>query len=83
MGPRACTRSRPLEGPFKEPRCGPRPGVAYAYTPARRQLGVAASGPRAIERRLARLSADANVIIARSGGEANFRISLRWARRER
>jgi hypothetical protein len=60
MGPRACTRSRPLEGPFKEPRCGPRPGVAYAYTPASRQLGVAASGPRAIERRLARFGSGAS-----------------------
>ena len=26
-----------------------------------------------------RLSADANVIIARAGGEANFRIALRWS----
>jgi hypothetical protein len=26
-----------------------------------------------------RLSADANVIIVRSGGEANFRIALRWS----
>ena len=26
-----------------------------------------------------KLSADANVIIARAGGEANFKISLRWA----
>jgi hypothetical protein len=30
-----------------------------------------------------KLSGDANVIIARSGGEANFRISLRWSREER
>jgi hypothetical protein len=29
-----------------------------------------------------KLSADANVIIARSSGEANFRISMHWARRE-
>jgi hypothetical protein len=43
-----------MEGPFKDPRCGPRAGVAYAHTPARRQLGVAASRPRAIERRLER-----------------------------
>jgi hypothetical protein len=27
-----------------------------------------------------KLSADANVIIARSGGEANFKISLHWTR---
>ena len=26
-----------------------------------------------------KLSADSNVIIARAGGEANFRISLRWS----
>lgn len=26
-----------------------------------------------------KVSADANVIIARAGGEANFRVSLRWA----
>ena len=26
-----------------------------------------------------KLSADANVIIARTGGEANFKIALRWA----
>jgi hypothetical protein len=30
-----------------------------------------------------RLSADSNVIIARAGGEANFRITLRWSRDRR
>jgi hypothetical protein len=29
-----------------------------------------------------KLSADANVIIARSAGEANFKISMRWSRDE-
>ena len=29
-----------------------------------------------------KLSADANVIIARTGGEANFKISMRWSRAE-
>ena len=29
-----------------------------------------------------KLSTDANVVIARAGGEANFRISLRWSRPE-
>ena len=29
-----------------------------------------------------KLSADANVIIARTAGEANFKISMHWARRE-
>ena len=30
-----------------------------------------------------RLSADANVIIVRAGGEANFRIALRWSHDQR
>jgi Trypsin-co-occurring domain 1 len=29
-----------------------------------------------------KISADSNVIIARAGGEANFRISLKWARQQ-
>jgi hypothetical protein len=28
-----------------------------------------------------KLSADSHVIIARAGGDANFRIALRWARK--
>jgi hypothetical protein len=59
-GPPSLYPVAPADGPFKEPRCGPRPGVAYAHTPARRQLGVAASGPRAIERRLARFGSGAS-----------------------
>jgi hypothetical protein len=48
------------------------------------ELRSAADWPEEVEVEFAiKLSADANVIIARSGGEANFRISLRWARRER
>jgi len=44
------------------------------------QLRAAADRPDEVEVEFGvRLSADANVIIARAGGEANFRITLRWA----
>jgi hypothetical protein len=45
------------------------------------RLREAADWPDEVEVEFAiKLSADANVIIARSSGEANFRISMRWAR---
>jgi len=45
------------------------------------KLREAADWPDEVEVEFSiKLSADANVIIARSGGEANFRIALRWAR---
>jgi hypothetical protein len=45
------------------------------------ELRAAADWPDEVEVEFAiKLSADANVIIARTGGEANFRIALRWAR---
>jgi Trypsin-co-occurring domain 1 len=48
------------------------------------ELRSTADWPDEVEVEFAiKLSGDANVIIARSGGEANFRISLRWSRRER
>ena len=44
------------------------------------QLREAADWPDEVTVEFAiKLSADANVIIARAGGEANFKISLRWA----
>src|SRR3954471_13619603 len=44
------------------------------------QLRETAEWPGEVEVEFAiKLSADAGVIIARSGGEANFKISLRWA----
>jgi hypothetical protein len=44
------------------------------------QLRTAADWPDEVEVEFAvKISADSNVIIARVGGEANFRIALRWA----
>lgn len=48
------------------------------------QLRAAADWPDEVEVEFAiKLSSDANVIIARAGGEANFRIALRWSRASR
>jgi Trypsin-co-occurring domain 1 len=45
------------------------------------ELRATADWPEEVEVELAvKLSTDANVIIARTGGEANFRITLRWVR---
>jgi hypothetical protein len=45
------------------------------------ELREAADWPDEVEIEFAvKLSADASVIIARSAGEANFRIALRWSR---
>jgi hypothetical protein len=45
------------------------------------ELREAADWPDEVEVEFAiKLSTDANVIIARSGAEANFRIQLRWSR---
>jgi hypothetical protein len=45
------------------------------------QLRAAADWPDEVQVDFAvKLSADSNVIIARAGGEANFRIALRWTR---
>jgi len=45
------------------------------------KLREAADWPDEVEVEFAiKLSADANVIIARTGGEANFRIAMRWNR---
>ena len=44
------------------------------------QLREAADWPDEVSVEFAvKLSADANVIIARAGGEANFKIALRWS----
>jgi hypothetical protein len=44
------------------------------------ELRARAEWPDEVEVEFAvKLSADANVIIARAGGEAHFRIALRWA----
>jgi hypothetical protein len=44
------------------------------------QLREAADWPHEVEIEFAvKVSADANLIIARAGGEANFRIALRWS----
>lgn len=46
-----------------------------------RQLRESAEWPGEIEVEFSiRLSADAGVIITRTGGEANFRIAMRWVR---
>lgn len=45
------------------------------------ELREAADWPDEVEVEFAvKISADSNVIIARAGGEANFRIALRWSR---
>jgi hypothetical protein len=45
------------------------------------QLRTAADWPEEVEVEFGvKLSADSNVIIARAGGEANFRIALKWSR---
>jgi len=45
------------------------------------QLRALTDSPHEIEVEFAiKMSADAKIIIARAGGEANFRIVLRWAR---
>jgi hypothetical protein len=45
------------------------------------QVRELADSPNEIEVEFAvKLSADATIVIARTGGEANFRILLRWAR---
>jgi hypothetical protein len=45
------------------------------------QLRAAADWPDEVEVEFGvKLSSDANVIVARMAGEANFRIALRWAR---
>jgi hypothetical protein len=45
------------------------------------QLRASADWPEEIEVEFGvKLSADSNVIIARAGGEANFRIALKWSR---
>ena len=47
------------------------------------QLRAAADWPDEVEVEFAiKLSVDSNVIIARTGGEANFRIALKWSRDE-
>lgn len=44
------------------------------------QLRTAAEWPEEVEVEFGvKLSADSNVIIARAGGEANFRIALKWS----
>jgi hypothetical protein len=46
------------------------------------ELRSGAEWPEEVEVEFAvKLSSDANVIIARAGGEANFRILLRWSHR--
>jgi Trypsin-co-occurring domain 1 len=45
------------------------------------QLRSLADSPHEIEVEFAiKLSADARIVIVRAGGEANFRIALKWAR---
>jgi len=45
------------------------------------ELRASAEWPDELEIEFAvKVSADSNVIIARAGGEANFRIALRWSR---
>jgi Trypsin-co-occurring domain 1 len=47
------------------------------------QLRASADWPDQVDVEFAvKLSTDANVIIARTGGEANFRIALRWTRED-
>jgi hypothetical protein len=47
------------------------------------RLREAADWPDEVEVEFSiKLSADANVIIARSAGEANFKISLHWSRKD-
>lgn len=48
------------------------------------ELHSVADSPAEVEIEFAvKLSADSNLIIARAGGEANFRIALRWSRASR
>jgi hypothetical protein len=47
------------------------------------ELRAAGDWPDEVEVEFAvKLSADSNVIIARTGGEANFRIALKWTREQ-
>lgn len=45
----------------------------------RPRLRESAQWPHEVEVQLSLFSTDANVIIAKTGGEANFRILLRWS----
>lgn len=48
------------------------------------ELRAAADWPEEVEIEFGvKLSTDTNVIIARTGGEANFRIALKWSNAER
>jgi len=48
------------------------------------ELRKAADWPDEVEVEFAvKLSTDANLIIARTGGEANFRVALKWVRPQR
>lgn len=56
-------------------------GLGPATSAVFSQLTGLAHAPDEIEVEFAvKLSADARVIIARAGGEANFRIAMRWTR---
>jgi hypothetical protein len=84
----------PFEGPVVRGRGGagalpslaePLEQVLAGLGPARRallsQVRSLADAPHEIEVEFAvKLTADARIVIARAGGEANFRIMLKWAR---
>lgn len=56
-------------------------GLGPATRAVLSQLRSLADSPHEIEVEFAvKLTADANIVIARTGGEANFRIALKWTR---
>lgn len=56
-------------------------GIGPAVNSIVSDLRSTAEWPQEVEVEFAiKLSTDANVIIARTGGEANFRVILRWTR---
>jgi NTP-dependent ternary system trypsin peptidase co-occuring protein len=83
---------RPSDGPAVRGRSGapalldePLEQMVAGLGPASRavlaQLRALADGPEEIQIEFAiKLTADARMVIARAGGEANFRISLKWTR---
>jgi hypothetical protein len=67
----------PLEEPLEQVLAGLGPATRAVLS----QLRSLADSPHEIEVEFAvKLTADANIVIARTGGEANFRVALRWTR---
>jgi hypothetical protein len=67
----------PLEEPLEQVLAGLGPATRAVLS----QLQELADSPHEIEVEFAiKLTADARIVIAHAGGEANFRVALRWSR---